>query len=168
MIKLIRNLETERNKEQEDAFEASLNLDLFFSSNKLIQKIEAWNITNIKRICANEELLNDVVFEYSKWNNIIQYLIENLKVINEFETYKMSEEDKKPFLDKNVKAMHEWIKNNKEKDKQFALLLFLALETKNNKKIINVINNVVNNGISNLEFAIDFILPIFLMEGKNE
>jgi len=168
MVKLIRNLETEKNKEQEDSFENSLNLILFFDTNKIIQKIESWNITNIKRICSNEDVLNNVIFEYSKWNSNVQYLINNIKIVNEFETYKMSKDDKEPFLNKNIKGIHQWIKNNKEKEKQFALLLFIALETKNNKKIINVINNVLNNGISNLEFAIDFILPLFLIGDKNE
>jgi len=112
--------------------------------------------------------LNNVIFEYSKWNSNVQYLINNIKIVNEFETYKMSKDDKEPFLNKNIKGIHQWIKNNKEKEKQFALLLFIALETKNNKKIINVINNVLNNGISNLEFAIDFILPLFLIGDKNE
>jgi|GEM_PF-3258646 len=41
MVKLIRNLETEKNKEQEDSFENSLNLILFFDTNKIIQKIES-------------------------------------------------------------------------------------------------------------------------------
>jgi hypothetical protein len=40
-IKLKRNLNSERNKEQEDFFEKTMNHDLFFSNEKEISKIDS-------------------------------------------------------------------------------------------------------------------------------
>jgi len=39
-IKLNRNLETKRDKEQEEEFSQSMNLGLFFDANKIISKID--------------------------------------------------------------------------------------------------------------------------------
>lgn len=40
-LKLIRNLNSQRNKEQEDSFALTMNVALYFDINKVLQKIDA-------------------------------------------------------------------------------------------------------------------------------
>ena len=167
-IKLLRNLDTKRNKEQEDEFSQTMNPTLFFDANKTIEKIDGWKYSNIKKLIENIKFIKEIVIEYSKWNKNIE-LISSTIVIKNLNSYELTKDEKQIFIDRDLIKIHEWIEVNKNnKNKQFKALLLIVEITNNNYKILEVINSVVNNGISTISFALDFSIPLLLMKGKNE
>lgn len=167
-IKLIRNLNTIRNKEQEDSFELTMNLSLFFDSNKTLSKIDGWSFSNVKRLVRVIEPDTELTIEFDKWNDNVDYIFTNINP--EINTLNEVEDNiKMVFINRDIKAMHEYILSIKEdKNKKFELLLFLSELIKNNAEIINLINIIINKGISTIDLAIDSILPLLIMEEVNE
>lgn len=167
-IKLIRDLNTERNKEQEDSFEKSMNLALYFDLNKSIDKFDGWKFSNVKRFTRN--LNNDIVLNiyYSKWNENVKYLFDEIKPESELMIENLSEDIIEAFKNREVVKIHDAIRNSDDNpNMKFALLLLMA-EVTSDEQVIDIINRVINGGITNPQMAIDMILPKLLMGGKDE
>ena len=167
-IKLNRNLETKRNKEQEEEFNQSMNLGLFFDANKIITKIDGWKYCNIKKFVKNINFLNDSIVEYSNWNKNIE-LITSKIITGSVNRFELTQEEKTIFKDRDIVKIHEWLETYKDnKNKQFEALLFIVEITNNNHNILKEINDVVNNRLSTLTFALDFSIPLLFMNLKEE
>ena len=135
-IKLNRNLETKRDKEQEEEFSQSMNLGLFFDANKIISKIDGWKYSNIKKFVKNISFSKDLIVEYSNWNKNIELI--TLKIITgSVNHFKLTPEEKIIFRERDIIKIHEWLENNKDnKNKQFEALLFIVEITNNNHNIL--------------------------------
>lgn len=166
-LKLIRNPETLRDKEQEDAFEKTMNTSLYFFMNKKISKIDSWNIFNIKKLIKNLDEKTEIIIEFSKWNKNVELLFEQTNSqLGEIE--ELSKENKNIFIEKNIIEIHNYIKEiADDKNKKMQLLLFLV-ELVSDERITNLTNLVLNKGISTIDFALESTIPILLMEKKNE
>lgn len=164
-IKLLRNLDAKRNSEQEDEFEKTMNLSLFFDANRTMNKIDSWKYSNVKKLLENTSFFKkEIVLEYSNWNKNIELISSSLIMVEGEDSGDLTNEEKEIFLDKNAIELQDWVTANVDnKNKQFKALLFIAEITNNNYKIIDVINKVVNEGVSTLSFAIDFSIPLLLI-----
>ncbi len=169
MIKLIRNLETKRNKEQEESFEENMNSSLYFSSNKLINKIDGWKISNIKNLIKviNKENNLNLEIEFSSWNKNLINLHKELKVeiINPKELDAININS---FIERDIYSIHNLIKEAKEnKNLKLAILITMA-EIIGDEKSMEIANMSINESIPTLDVAIDSLLPKLLMGEKNE
>lgn len=167
-IKLIRDLTTERNKEQEDIFENTMNLDLYFSLNKSIDKVDGWNFSNIKKLVSS---LNDEIslsIFYSKWNKNIEYIYKNLNFEHSLNFNDLSQDIKNSFAEGDILVIHETIKNSKENPNMKLSILLLMAEIISDEQTIEIINYVINGGILTLQMAIEMLLPKLLERNKNE
>ncbi len=172
-INLIRNIETQRDKEQEDSFEETMNLALYFNINKKITKIDGWKNINIKKLVANilENVSegSEIDIEFSKWNDNIDYIFENLKhELNVINYLNLDENIQISLRKRDFLTIHNYLSEIKD-DKNLKLeFLFSVAETlENNLEAMFIINEFINNGISTIDVAIDSILPLlFLQEEK--
>lgn len=168
-INLIRNLETARNKEQEDSFENTMNFALYFTINKSISKIDGWKLSNVKNLVKQIEKENITVdIEYSKWEENTDYILTNAKP-NLIQKYKLDENIQNSIRNCALTAIHKYLVEIKEdKNLKLEFLLGVANEIKNNNEAILIINQFINNGISTIDLAIDCILPLLIKEKQNE
>ncbi len=165
-VKLLRNLDTNRNKEQEDEFAQTMNLPLYFDTHKTIEKFDGWKYSNAKKLSKNTTFLKDIVIEYSKWNKNIE-LIFSCFIENKIGKFELTKEEKEIFKNRDIVKIHEWVNNNLEdKNNQFKALLYISEIINNNQKIITLINKVINEGISIISFALDFTIPLLFIKEK--
>ena len=167
-VKIIRDLTTERNKEQEDSFANTMNLALYFDTNKSIDKFDGWSFSNAKKLTnyISEETIINIY--YSKWNQNIEYLYKELKPTSELMIEDLCEEINNAFRNKDIEKIHEIIKESDDNLNIKLSLLILIAEVTNSEKVINIINKVINNGVLTPQSALDMVLPILLIGGENE
>lgn len=164
-LKLIRNPNTKRNKDQEDSFETMLNLQLFFDSEKKLFKFDSWNIKNVKKLIKNKSFIkDDFAIEYESWNENISLLARSFEIKHDLSHIQLDKESKNIFLKGSITEIHHWLEVNADYDKRFSLLLFI-LETINDKKMIEIINIGINTNVISINSLIDIVLP-FLLKGK--
>ncbi len=164
-INLIRNLNTKRNKEQEDSFEATMNLALYFDINKKIEKVDGWRMANIKRLVNSlPEVESEIDIEFSKWDDNVEYIFNNLKV-NLIQYYEIDDKIINSLRNYDLITIHNYLKEiADDKNLKMEFLFAIADQLRNNIDAILIINEFVNNGISTLDVAIDSILPLLLLE----
>ncbi len=163
-INLIRNLNTERNKEQEDSFKDTMNLALYFDINNQLTKIDGWKLSNIKRLVSKiNESEKDIDIEFSKWNENVQYIHSNLKV-NLIQFNNIDENITISLRNRDIKSIHNYLEQIKE-DKNLKLeFMFAIADILKTDQAVAIINEFINNGISTIDVAIDLLLPLLLME----
>lgn len=162
-LELIRNLKTERNKEQEEEFEKTMNFSLFFDSHPIINKIDSWKYSNLKRLLKNINYSKQTTFEYFSFNSNIEYLITELKLNVKFSEYILTNNEKIMLEKREVNKIHFWLSENKEnKEKMVAMILFMIELINNKKDLLSILDIVLNKKISTLNFVIYSTLPIFL------
>ncbi len=168
-VKLIRNLNSNRNKEQEDSFEQTMNLALYFDINKTINKVDGWKISNIKKLIrASSEINSTIDIEFTKWNEQVE-LITNELNYELIEHFKLEEDIKFSLRNGEYNRVYEYLKTIKDdKNLKVEFLYYVASIIKNDNRAALIINDFVNGGISTLDVAIDSILPLLMMEDNNE
>ncbi len=168
-INLVRNLNTNRDKEQEDSFENTMNFALYFDINKTIYKIDGWKLSNVRRLLENiNESSTTIDIEFSKWDDNVE-LLYNSKVVSLIQIFDPSENLINSLRNRAFPEMYEYLKEIKEdKNLKMEFLFTVANELKNNLDAVTIINEFVNNGISTLDVAIDAILPLLILEEENE
>ncbi len=168
-INLVRNLNTNRDKEQEDSFENTMNFALYFDINKTIFKIDGWKLSNVRRLLENiKESSTTIDIEFSKWEDNVE-LLYNSKVVNLIQIFDPSENLINSLRNHAFPDIYEYLKEIKEdKNLKMEFLFTAANQLKNNLDAVTIINEFVNNGISTLDVAIDAILPLLILEDDNE
>ncbi len=169
MIKLIRNLDSNRDKEQEDSFIQTMNHTLFFDSHKTITKIDSWKISNIKKmidVIKSEEIKN-LHIEFTLWNkNLV--LLKNELNLEIIEPKAMKDINKKVFVDKDIVGIHKLINVSKDDKNMKMAILITMYELIGDEDSMTLINNSINKNIPSLDIAIDSLLPKFLTGDNNE
>ncbi|BDU67354.1 MAG: hypothetical protein TYPL_0070 [Candidatus Tyloplasma litorale] len=164
-IKLIRNLETKRNKEQEDSFVLTMNFNLYFDINKTINKIDGWKKANVQKIVdvLNEKIdEKEIEIEYSSWNDNLEYLKNNAKIQMDFSKSENNELEE-VFNNLNIIKIHEYLlKIKNDKNLKYEFLLKIIEELKDNKKAIEIANVFLNERISTLDLAIELLMPLLI------
>ncbi len=168
-INLIRNLNTQRNKEQEDSFENTMNLALYFNINPKIEKVDGWKLSNIKRlVIALGSTESEIDIEFSRWNESVEYIFSNLK-INLIQHQQTPEKILISIRNRAYSDIYNYMKEIKDdKNLKLELLLSIAEELKGNPNSIMIINEFINNGISTIDIAIDTIIPLLFIDNKVE
>lgn len=164
-INLIRNLNSQRNKEQEDSFEQTMNYALYFNINPVITKIDGWKLSNVKQLVKYlPEAQNDVSIEFTKWDEKTEYIIDAINV-NLSHQIQGSDEITNSIRNRDYNEIHSYIKEiGDDKNLKLGLLLTIANELKDNPEVVYIIDTFVNNGVSTLDVAIDAILPLLMVE----
>ncbi len=164
-INLIRNLNTKRDKEQEDSFEVTMNLALYFDINKKIEKIDGWRMANVKKLVNSIDSVNDELdIEFSKWDDNVEYIFNNAKV-NLIQYNEIDVKITNSLRNCDLITIHNYLKEiADDKNLKMEFLFAIADQLRNNIDAILIINEFVNNGISTLDVAIDSILPLLLLE----
>ena len=169
MFNLVRDLETPRDKEQETAFESSLNFSLFKDTNKRIHKIDSWNFSNLKKFVNNLEKKKIIItLEFSRWNRNIEYIFSKLET-NITETIKLPEKTRDIFRERDIIGIHNAIlKAKDDKNMKMSILLLMA-EIIGDDFSMKITNKSLNTNIPTLDITIDSLLPrlIFTIE-ENE
>ncbi len=167
-VRLIRNLETERDKNQEITFEQMLNLDLYFDINNLISKIDGWKISNIKKLTKSlsDNSNRKIDIEFSKWNENIEFLFSNLNI--ELILTKKTGENllKENFETCCIENVHNLLKKMKDdKNLKLEFLYEITRHFKNDgvDRLI-IINEFINNGLSTIDVAIEIAISLWLFE----
>ncbi len=165
-LNLIRNLDTQRNKEQEDSFSETMNLALYFDINKSISKVDGWKLANIKKLVKSlNELDKEVDIEFSKWNKEVDYLFNNAK-FNLIQFQNPSEKITNSLRNCDYYEIHNYLKEiSDDKNLKLEFLFTVAEHIKNNSEATLIINEFINKGISTIDVAIDVILPLLFIEG---
>ncbi len=168
-INLIRNLDTQRDKEQEDSFETTMNPALYFDIHKKITKVDGWKKTNVKRLVEKlDESSTDIDVEFSKWNDNVEYISLNSEV-NLIHFHNPSEKLTNSLRNCDLIYIHEYLSEIKEdKNLKLEFLFTVAEELKGNSQAIHIINEFVNNGLSTIDVAIDTILPLLIIRSNND
>ncbi len=163
-IKLRRNLNSERNKEQEDFFENTMNNDLFFSNEKLISKVDSWSFANVKKLVEainNTQEIN-LTFEFKIWNSNVDYLKNNLKQTEIDESLiQLRQEEKQLVSDSNIKQISKLLKENSEDENyKFAFLIAILEKVgKENKSLLNAIE-IIDSGLATVDETIRMLMPL--------
>lgn len=165
-INLIRDLETKRNKEQEDSFETTMNLALYFDINKEIQKVDGWKFSNVKKLVNSfDETEKEIDIFFSKWNDVVEYIFQNTEV-NLIQFVKPNENITNSLRNCDILGIHNYLKEiNEDKNLKLEFLFSIANHLKNNVQATLIINDFINKGISTIDVAIDCILPLLLIQG---
>lgn len=173
-VNLIRDLDTKRDKEQEDSFVETMNFDFYFVDNKVINKIELWKLGNVKKLIkALKELAitkehdpdYSIDIYYSAWGENTELLINSGLLINKFVKEELTQEQKDIILSKDINAIHALVKEIQD----FNNLKLSFIETitpllKDNKDFIRLANAIINNKLSTIDIAVDNALNILIME----
>ncbi len=164
-IKLIRNLNSQRDKEQEDSFSETMNLALYFDINKTINKVDGWKLANIKKLVKNiHESNTDIDIEFTKWDDNVEYIFDNLEV-DLIQFHQLDEKILNSLKQHDYLTIHNYINEIKDdKNLKLEFLLSIAEELKGNVDASIIINEFINKGISTIDVAIDTILPLLLLE----
>lgn len=168
-VNLIRNLESQRNKEQEDSFNETMNTALYFDINKTISKVDGWKISNIKKLVnsINKSDVN-IDIEFTKWNESVEYIYSNIET-NLVELKVDNEIIANSLRNRDFKAIHEHLNSiSEDKNKKMEFLLELVSELKQNPEATMILNEFINKNISTLDVAIDVLLPLLFDRGNNE
>ena len=79
-MKLIRDFESKKDKNQEERFQNTENFSLFFSTEKEIQGFDQWLPKNVKKfISLSQKSLENKIF-FSKWNSNIEEFYQSNKI----------------------------------------------------------------------------------------
>lgn len=167
-ISLLRDLTTERNKEQEESFENTMNPIFYFDFNKTIDKVDGWSFSNVKKLVKNIPIEKEIIIYYSKWNQNVNYIYKTIKPNTSFEVEKLNDETKKIFIDRDMIEVFDVIKKTDENPNMKMAILLLIAEITNSELVIEIINRVVNGGILSLQMAIDMVIPILIKGDSNE
>lgn len=167
-ISLLRDLTTERNKEQEESFENTMNPIFYFDFNKTIDKVDGWSFSNVKKLVKNIPIEKEIIIYYSKWNQNVNYIYKTIKPNTSFEVEKLNDETKKIFIDRDMIKVFDVIKKADENPNMKMAILLLIAEITNSELVIEIINRVVNGGILSLQMAIDMVIPILIKGDSNE
>ncbi len=168
-INLIRNLDTQRDKEQEDSFEKTMNPALYFDMHKKITKVDGWKITNVKRLVESiDESSTDIDVEFSKWNDNTEYIFSNSGV-NLIHFHEPSEKLTNSLRNCDLFYIHDYLKEIKDdKNLKLEFLFTVAEELKGDLNAVYIINEFINNGISTIDVAIDTILPLLMLRSCHD
>lgn len=165
-IRLIRNLETARNKEQEDSFNETMNHALYFDINKTINKVDAWKLSSVKKLVDKFDPSIELDIEFASWTPSVEYIFENSN-IELIEYFNIDEKITNSLRKRDFLEIQNYLLSIKEdKNKKLEFLFAMASELKNEKEVPHIINKFINGGISTIDLAIDVILPLlFIGEG---
>lgn len=166
-INLIRDISTERNKGQEESFELTYNISLFFSSNKIISKIDGWKKSNIKKLIKNIDEVPDMDIYFSKWNENIDIILLNSRV-KLFSEKELSSYEKEIILSKKIKSISKLIFSKKDdKNFKYNMILFIISVTNNNNNIIMFSNMVLNEAVLTYDLLLEILVSKYILEVEN-
>ncbi len=168
-VNLVRNLESQRNKEQEDSFNETMNTALYFDINKTIYKVDGWKLSNVKKLVNSiNKTEGNLDIEFTKWNEVIEYIYKNSEV-NLVELDCNDETITNSLRNRDFNSIHEHLKTiSEDKNKKMEFLLSLVSELKNEPKATSILNKFINKNISTIDVAIDVLLPLLFDRRNNE
>ncbi len=167
-IRLIRNLETARNKEQEDSFNETMNHALYFDINKTITKVDAWKLASVKKLVDKLDHNNELDIEFASWTPSVEYIFENSN-IELIEYFNIDENITNSLRKRDYLSIQKYVNSIKDdKNKKVEFLFAMASELKEEKEVPYIINKFINGGISTIDLVIDVILPLLFIGDKHE
>lgn len=149
MIKLIRDFNSKKDKEQEERFLNTNNIDLFFATEKYINEIDQWSLVAVRKLIdkMDEIKQNELIIYYSKWNKVIEEIYHSPYVEVESIEYELNKEFLSLLEKKDIFKIRESIEIMSNEDLNFTILSMLSL-FKDEKKILYLVNESINNNTS--------------------
>ncbi len=163
MIKLIRNFETKKEKEQELHLLETNNIDLFFSIEQKIEEIDQWSIKAVRKLMNNISHHNDMIFYYKKWNKTIDEISKspNIEIIDY--DFVFNDDFITLLKTSDVFKLRKTIDEMSDQEICSAILsIFTIIRHKEN--LFKQINNAINTNITTSKKLLNLFVFKYIME----